>query len=199
VPVGPTLQAFAESDLPDRLRVQVARLEREAWPGGPVAPPMSWFHDPALDPLVLLLVEKEVGGEQVLASLAILRKQIRHVGETFVAVGLSAVTTRADLRGRGLGHQLVAAARERVARSGADLGIFTCDRPLQAFYERAGWQHLPGTVIVGGTPAAPFRSDQPGLDKVTMAAFFTDHARTYQDEFAGAEVELYPGEIDRLW
>lgn len=193
--MGPKLLAFAQSDMPDALRVQVARLESEAWPGGTHAPPMSTFHDPALDPVLLLLVEDE----QALASLAILRKEIQHAGKTFAAVGLSAVTTRADLRGRGLGHRLVVAARERLAREAADLAIFTCDRPLQGFYERAGWQHLPGTVIVGGTPAAPCRSDRPGLDKVTMAAFFSDRARAHRREFVGADVDLFPGEIDRLW
>jgi hypothetical protein len=37
------------------------------------------------------------------------------------------------------------------------------------------------------------------LDKVTMAAFFSDHARAHWPQFVGADVDLYPGEIDRLW
>jgi hypothetical protein len=84
-----------------------------------------------------------------------------------------------------------------MATSGADPGIFTCDRPLQAFYERTGWRALPHTVLVGGTPAAPFPSDQ--FEKVTMGCFFSARARASAEMFIGCRVELYPGEIDRLW
>ncbi len=80
---------------------------------------------------------------------------------------------------------------------GADLGIFTCDRGLQPFYESAGWSHLPGSVLVGGSPEAPFASDQ--FDKVTMASFFTERAVAAAPGFVGARIELYPGDIDRLW
>ncbi len=84
-----------------------------------------------------------------------------------------------------------------IEAGGADLGIFTCDLDLRAFYERAGWRCLPGTVLVGGAPEAPFPSDQ--FDKVTMAAFFSRRAHDAADGFIGARVELYPGEIDKLW
>ena len=83
--------------------------------------------------------------------------------------------------------------------SGLDLGLFTCDRPLQGFYQCAGWQLLTGTVLVGGTPDAPFPSDQPGFDKVTMGDFFSAAARREHGLFLGARIGLYPGEIDRLW
>lgn len=84
-----------------------------------------------------------------------------------------------------------------IAASGADLGIFTCDRPLRGFYEGAGWQVLPGSVLIGGTPEAPLPSDL--FDKVTLAAFFTDHPRRHAKDFDCSRIELYPGDIDRLW
>jgi GNAT superfamily N-acetyltransferase len=139
----------------------------------------------------------EVDDGRVLAALEILSKQIVHRGERYAASGLSAVATLASGRRRGHGRTLVEAARREIEASGADLGIFTCDRPLQAFYERAGWQVLPGTALVGGTPAAPFPSDR--LDKVTMASFFSERARANAHTFVGVQIELYPGEIDRLW
>jgi len=91
----------------------------------------------------------------------------------------------------------VEAARELIAASGADLGIFTCDLPLQAFYERAGWKVLPDTMLVGGTPETPFPSDQ--FEKVTMACFFSTRALERAETFIGCRIELYPGEIDKLW
>jgi hypothetical protein len=48
-------------------------------------------------------------------------------------------------------------------------------------------------VLVGGTPAEPLRSD--AFDKVTLG---TGYAVSL-DDFAGREIALYPGEIDRLW
>ena len=75
-------------------------------------------------------------------------------------------------RGQGHGLRLVRAARRTMAELGRDLGIFTCDTELAGFYRRAGWQLLPGTVLIGGTPEQPFPSDQ--FDKVTLGSLFTD-------------------------
>jgi GNAT superfamily N-acetyltransferase len=184
--------SFPEADVPPELRGQVRTLHRQAWPGfeqepdGPV-------HDPALRPLSMLLLD----GERVLSSLDILSKEISHRGHRFAASGLSTVVTDEAHRGKGHGTRLVEAAREAIERSGADLGIFTCDTPLQAFYERAGWELLAGTVLVGGTRAAPFPSDR--FDKVTMARFFSTRALALAETFLSSRIELYPGEIDRLW
>ncbi|EST21457.1 hypothetical protein N566_27460 [Streptomycetaceae bacterium MP113-05] len=86
-----------------------------------------------------------------------------------------------------------------MADSGLDVGLFTCDPPLRRFYEGAGWDALPGTVLIGGTPESPFPSDRPGFDKVTMAAFFSAAACRARPAFTGARIELYPGRIDCLW
>lgn len=151
-------------------------------------------HDPALRPVTMLLVDDH---EVVLASLAILSKEITHDGQRYAASGLSTVVTDQAQRARGHGHRLVSAARERIAASGTDLGIFTCDRALAGFYRRAGWQILPGTVLIGGTPDDPFPSDR--FDKVVVAELFTEHAREHAASFDQAHIELYPGDIDKLW
>lgn len=135
----------------------------------------------------------------VLAALDILSKEIVHAGGRFAAGGLSTVVTRREARGRGHGRHLVAAARETMVARKLDLGLFTCDSPLQAFYESAGWRVLPGAVLIGGTTQDPFPSDQPGFDKVTMADFFSPEARQTEASFRDSRIELYPGEIDKLW
>ena len=185
---------WPEDDVPAALRAQVHALHDQAWPRDPDVPARPGAgHDPALAPLSLLLV----ADGRVLAALDILSKQLEHAGERYAASGLSTVVTDEALRGRGYGGRLVRAAYETVAASGADLGIFTCDRPLGPFYESAGWSILPGAVLVGGTPEEPFPSDQ--WDKVTLAAFFSERARRNAEDFAGARIGLYPGTIDRLW
>jgi len=188
--------SFPEADVPSDLRVQVLALHAQAWPdpqAGGASDEPGGSHDSALRPLSMLLVEDE----RVLAALDILSKDITHRGQLFAASGLSTVVTDQAQRRKGYGKRLVLAAREAIRDSGADLGLFTCDRPLQTFYESAGWQVLAGAVIVGGTPDAPFPSDQ--FDKVTLASFFSRKAQRYAETFHHSSIELYPGDRDRLW
>ena len=49
----------------------------------------------------------------------------------------------------------------------------------------------------GGTPNDPFPSDR--FDKVTLAVFFTDLARSVSPSFERARIERCPGSIDKLW
>lgn len=186
------------------LRVQVLALQAQAWPPptaedeGATSPADGdadgdW-HDPALDPVAMLLLDDD---DTVLAGLDVLSKPITHGGHVYQARGLSRVVTDTARRGRGHGRRLVAHARAEIRRSGADLGVFTCDRDLQGFYESAGWQLVAGAVLVGGTPDDPFPSDR--FDKVTMASFFSPAARRHAASFTGARIALHSGPIDRLW
>jgi GNAT superfamily N-acetyltransferase len=184
--------SFLEAGVPRDLRLQMVALQAQAWPSDGPPDPAPW-HDPALRPLSVLLVEDG----RVRAALDVLSKELLHGGSRYAASGLSAVVTDAEHRGRGYGRLLVEHARRLIRDSGADLGVFTCDRDLQAFYEAAGWECLPGTVVVGGTREEPFPSDR--FEKVTMAAFFSGRARAAADTFVGARIELYPGSIDKLW
>ena len=184
--------SYPQHAVPSALQAQVAALHDQAWPRG--ADEAATGHDPALRPVSMLLVDDQ---DLVLASLAILSKELSHHGQRYAASGLSAVVTEQSQRNRGYGHRLVTAAREQIAASGADLGIFSCDRALAAFYRRAGWHILPGTVLIGGTAENPFPSDR--FDKVVLVGLFTDHARTHAASFDHARIELYPGEIDKLW
>ncbi|MFG2285522.1 GNAT family N-acetyltransferase [Streptomyces sp. NPDC048595] len=211
------LLTFPEAATPPELRRQVRALHDEAWPpaddpAGPrtdASPTATTgagdqpHHDPALHPVSMLLVDAGT----VLAALDILSKPIVHAGRHYRAGGLSTVVTRRAARGRGHGRHLVTAAHKAMTGSNPpsdldldlDLGIFTCDRPLQRFYESAGWHPLPGTVLIGGTPQSPFPSDRPGFDKVTMADFFSPDARRHRTAFRHSRIGLHPGEIDRLW
>jgi GNAT superfamily N-acetyltransferase len=184
--------SFPEAEVPRDLRLQVVALQDQAWPSEEQAGPGP-RHDPLLRPLSMLLVDRG----HVLAALDILSKDLMHGGQTYLASGLSTVVTDPVHRGKGYGRRLVAAAHHVIEDTGADLGIFTCDRYLLPFYERAGWEWLPGAALIGGTPASPFPSDR--FDKVTMVAFFSPKAQAAAGSFVGARIELYPGEIDRLW
>jgi aminoglycoside 2'-N-acetyltransferase I len=184
--------SWPESEVPQVLRLQVVALQREAWPAVD-AGAASTGHDPRLRPLSLLLVDDG----RVLAALDVLSKTLEHCGETYLASGLATVVTAGAERRRGHGGRLIAAARRSMQAGGSDLAVFTCDPPLAGFYEGGGFEVLPGTVLIGGTPDDPFPSDR--LDKVTLWAPFTLRAREHAADFRGARVALYPGPIDRLW
>jgi GNAT superfamily N-acetyltransferase len=186
------IEVFREAEVPLPLRVQMVALQDQAWPPERPSPPSPW-HDEALSPVAMLLVRDG----RVVAALDILSKELEHAGERWAASGLSAVVTDAAEQGQGHGGRLVASARARIAASGVDLGLFTCDPALRGFYERAGWELLPDTTIVGGTPEDPFPSDV--LGKITFGGFFSERARARRDAFVGTQIHLYPGVIDRLW
>jgi aminoglycoside 2'-N-acetyltransferase I len=194
---GVQIISLPEAATPPELRMQVVALQHQAWPPEDAAAVSAGTltHDPALRPLSMLLVDDG----RVLVALDILFKELVHADRRYLAGGLSTVVTHPDARGQGHGRHLVAAARKAMAAGDLDLGLFTCDRPLQGFYERAGWHLLPGAVLVGGTRRSPFPSDQPGFDKVTMADCFSAEAQRHQRSFHHARIELYPGEIDKLW
>jgi len=183
---------YPERDVPRDLRLQMVALQDQAWPSAGPTGTVPW-HDQTLDPVSVLLVEDGV----VLSALDILSKPLTHGSETFAASGISALVTDERHRGAGHGTAISRAALALMREMGADLGIFTCDAPLRGLYEGAGWEHLPGKVLVGGTPEEPFPSDH--LDKVTMASFFTAKAKAARLRFEGARIELYPGLIDKLW
>jgi aminoglycoside 2'-N-acetyltransferase I len=188
------IMSFGESQLPAELRRQVRGIQEQAWPSNQVEAGHV-VHDQALRPLTMMLVEDDM----VLASLDLLFKKITHAGRRYQACGLSTVVTRKAQRHRGHGRRLVVAAREAIPTHGADLALFTCDRALQGFYESAGFEALAGAVLIGGTAEEPFPSDQAGFDKVTLGAFFSPGARADRASFEHARIELYSGEIDKLW
>jgi GNAT superfamily N-acetyltransferase len=185
---------FAAADTPTEYRVQIDALERDAWPAVPAGTALDG-HDPRLNPTTVVLVADTT----VLAALTILSKLLVHGDHEYRAGGLSAVVTLSSARRQGHGVQLVETVRTLMSDHGFDIGLFTCDRPLQAFYEKAGWEVLPGTVLIGGTPDAPFPSDQPGFDKVTLGSFFSEPAKMQRASFDHTRIGLYSGSIDKLW
>ena len=184
--------SWPEAEVPRAIRLQIVALEDQTGPADTGSGP-KLHHDPALQPLSLVVLNKGC----VLAALVILSKELDHRGQRYAASGLSAVVTHQAVRRRGHGRRLIVAAREEMHAAGADLTIFTCDRLLAPFYESGGYAVLPGTVLVGGVPDDPFPSDL--LDKVTLWHPYTSHAQAHTADFRGARIELYPGNIDRLW
>jgi aminoglycoside 2'-N-acetyltransferase I len=183
-----------EEKLPDDLRRQTLAAMRAEWPAAfsGAKADRAQLNDPDLHATICALVEDG----QLASHASVPWKLIAHRGEPYKAYGLSGVLTVPAYRGRGYGERVVRAATAFMERDGADIGLFTCDPPLRAFYERCGWNLLEGASLVGGTRARPFPSDT--LGKLTFARFFSAHAQARRDDFAGAAIWLELREGD-LW
>ncbi len=186
--------ACLEEELPDDLRRQTVKALRDEWPGAftGVKAERTQLNDPALHAMIFSLL---VDG-QLASHLSVQRKIVEHRGESYKAHGLSGVLTVPAFRGKGYGEQVVRAATAFMEQDGADVGLFTSDPPLRAFYERCGWTLLEGASLVGGTRARPFPSDT--LGKTTFAWFFSARAQAHGKDFVGAAIWLELREGD-LW
>jgi GNAT superfamily N-acetyltransferase len=186
--------ACPEEELPDDLRSQTLESLRAEWPGAfsGAKADRTELNDPALHAMIFSLL---VDG-RLASHLSVQRRTIEHRGETYHVCGLSGVLTVPAFRGKGYGERLVRAATAFMEEDGADIGLFTCDPPLQAFYERCGWEPLAGAWLVGGTRSRPFPSNT--LGKITFARFISTRAQARWNDFVGAAIWLELREGD-LW
>lgn len=180
--------------VPHDLKAQIVALLNDAWPSELTLEEQLRrpLHDPDRLPLAVILIESGI----VLGYLAIPFTTISHSDRAYRAAGLSAVVTHPEQRRRGHGQRLVAAARDTIAASDADIGIFTCDLPLVPFYARCGWTPMPNTAVIGGTRTRPFPAAP--LGKRTMMGFFSERALDHRRDFEGAALYLELREGD-LW
>lgn len=186
----------------DRLRILDA-----AWPPsdpGSGADPDRHRHDPALSPVSALLAERVPGGRRLVACLDVLSKDVEVGGRGLAASGLSAVVTDPDRRGQGHGLRLVRAVRDLLL-SGVrpfgprDLLVFSCAPGLVPFYAAAGFDPLPGAVLVGGTADDELPSDRLGLVVMASCGSRAAAGSVLAQPPAGVRVLLHAGTRDRLW
>jgi GNAT superfamily N-acetyltransferase len=158
----------------DTLRRAIAMLQHRVAPtvSPPPSDPIPPEHDASLDALSFYLV----ADGHIVSYAAVVHKQIAHGGETFWIAGLSSVATDPDYQGRGLGSRVVGAATQYIAQSTTDIGIFTCDPPLAAFYAQAGaWPVVPDVVLLGNHRDGALSS--VGLQKAVLMRLFSSKAQ----------------------
>ena len=186
------LRTYPDDTLPPDLDARVLALLQSEYPALFVAGVPRSLNDPRTNPTLMVLLD----GEEVVSYLAIPSTTIRQAGTAYKAYGLSSVITNPSYRRQGYGHRIVTAARDFIAASDADIGVFTCDPPLAGFYARCGWTLMEGTWLVGGTREKPFPSND--LGKCTFMEFFSEKARAHRADFEGVPIYLDLREGD-LW
>jgi GNAT superfamily N-acetyltransferase len=132
----------------------------------------------------------------VRSHAAVLRKEIEHGAERYLAFGLSCVVTQPSFRRKGFGRRIVGCATDYMKRAIADLGIFTCDPHLAPFYVFGGWEAAPDWPLIGGTRERPFASDRIG--KLTIVRFFSERAKANRETMLSAPIQVDLGE-GKLW
>ncbi len=185
---------FLQEDCPTPLREQILVLLQREWPQvfEEVNGPIPWPENPDTQPTSFVLVKDDI----VICHVALQWKYIQHAQQTYKVFGLSEVMTHPAYRHQGFGLQLVREASAFIENNEPDIGIFTCQPSLVAFYTQAGWEHMPNTNLIGGTRNKPFRSDSLGLS--TMIRFFSEKAQQNRLAFENTDVYLELGE-NMLW
>jgi predicted N-acetyltransferase YhbS len=181
------IHAIAYNRAGDALRRQIALLQHRVAPtlSPPPADPIPPEHDPLLDALSFYLTAEP----SIISYAAVVYKQIEHDAATFWIAGLSCVATDPDYQGRGLGTRVVAAATRSIEHSTIDIGIFTCDPPLAAFYARAGaWPIARDVILIGSAHDGALSS--AALGKVVLMRLFSAKARAAADRLRRTTINL---------
>jgi GNAT superfamily N-acetyltransferase len=188
---GPVVHLVQYDTADAELRRGFAMLLRRVYaPANPLDPPRP-DHHPSFDATSFYIAD----GTHVVSYAAVVRLVIRHAGQRWALAGISAVATAPECRGRGYGTLVVAAATRYILASDADIGLFTCDESLVAFYQRAGWPRVAGIAVVGSGEEGALTSE--GLGKAVLLRLLSRRAHASRDAFEDATInlELPPGDF----
>ncbi|WP_445683703.1 GNAT family N-acetyltransferase [Sporosarcina sp. FSL K6-3457] len=117
---------------------------------------------------------------KLVSYAGVVRKTIKHCGQTFNLAGLSCVATDPDYQGLGLGLRTVAAATRWIEENNnIDIGVFTCESSLTNFYERAGaWPVVPDVKLIGSREESALSSES--LQVAVLMRQFSAKACAYE-------------------
>lgn len=125
-----------------------------------------------------------VEGDRVLASAKRYDLTATLDGRTVPIVGIGAVFTPPDLRGRGYGHAVVNAVLERAREEGVGLALLFSEIG-PAYYERLGFTRVPLVSCElhvrrrAGAPAIALRSGEEA-DLAAVAAIHAEGAKAFR-------------------
>lgn len=143
----PTLHVFSSSDLPDAYAHRIRSFVRVHWDH-------AYLHDVHArsvpedrHPRYVVVAD----GPAVLSHYRVVWVAFTHGGATYRLYGLGDVFTYPAFRGRGLGTRVTAAATAIIREDPeARLPVLFCDRSLEGFYARHGWEDAPDLVAEAG-------------------------------------------------
>lgn len=191
----PRIHFYPAEELPSHLAWQVRSFFRMRWTFLFRAQDRFrsglWWTE-SLAPVHAVLVEDDI----LISHASIVRKQLKHAGETYTTLGLNGVFTFPDFRREGHGRRLVEAATHHIRHdSDADIGVLFCRSELMPFYGVVGWEHQSHAVTWVGEVDRPHQVET-GLDtsEHRMMLFVSERAKQAQASFWDSP--LYFGESE---
>lgn len=108
--------------------------------------------------------------DDLVAHGAVVLRRLQHGGRSLRTGYVEAVAVRADRRGRGLGHAVMAAL-EDVIRGGYELGALSASEAGEPLYDARGWRRWEGPTSVLA-PDGPRRTpeDDDAVRVLTVTA-----------------------------
>ena len=135
----PTVRVRRCSDLTDDEREQVASLLRTVFAD---APGHDWAW--AIDDWEVAIWD----GERLLGRLGIVERQALVGGQEVRLAGVGGVGTLPESRGKGVAALALWAANAFLRDElHADFGLLVCSESMARYYERFGWQVVPGPLV----------------------------------------------------
>jgi hypothetical protein len=182
----PSIEIFAEADLPERYAWQAVACMREVWPSL-FTGPLEWLSRPAdtdLSPYHFVLHR-----DGAFASYAsVVRLTVAHGGEEFGLHGLGNVLTPTPYRRRGYARRVLGEVNDWLDAGGADAAALFCAQSLEPFYAGHGWTPCPGGTRLGD------RTDSRPYDELRMMRFLSGRARAAREALTNET--LY---VTHLW
>lgn len=145
------VMSWNPEEMPDLIRVQILAYMREEWPEGFVGDNLmrNWIHPSHDHPRHFVgLLSDEV----VAAHASALWREFTEYGERWKIGGLSGVFAYRHLQGEGWGKAVVEQATLYLHTLPLDAALFCTENKTVPFYEKLGWELLPGNPLSKGDP-----------------------------------------------
>jgi GNAT superfamily N-acetyltransferase len=143
----PDFTTYPNSDFPPALKWQALAFIRVQWPS--VFAGNRQFvtepFPPELGPVHFVASE----GELLISYAAIIRIDVEHARNTYKTYGFGNMLTFPSFREKGFGGQVLDMATGYIKHSNIDVAILFCDRKLEGFYSKRGWELTRSPTRIG--------------------------------------------------
>jgi hypothetical protein len=169
------IEQYNWDTLPPSLAYQIASFIRIQWLNDLKGEDRFWtfFDSPEV------VAHFTISERDILISHALVRRrEIEHLGNSYVVYGVGAVMTYPAFRGEGYGRRIVDATTDFIRGSEADLGMLFTGMDLHPFYHKSGWLTLNRDGVYAGDPQQPYFDDSH-----TMILPTSEKGKAHRDDF----------------
>lgn len=165
---------------PPHFYYQVEAFSRIVWGENPEAEDDL---DAGLDEPVQRFVVAR--GKRLISYASVCYVELELDGVRYHCGGVGGVMTFPAFRRSGYGGQVVQAATESIQQSPTvDIGLLWTDPKNKSFYNRYGWESLPGLITLIGNPAVPYDNE------LRMMIFTSEKGKKARTAFEHGQIHV---------